>query len=78
MAKEFAKGDLILESFQFGSILQKKKVPNHSPEHLLFRWIVKFENLSEIKPHLSVMAIFTKCYDGKFGYFQELKMLTFL
>ena len=32
------KGGLISESFQFGSNIQKK-VPNHSPERLLFRWI---------------------------------------
>ena len=53
--------------FQFGSNL-KKKVPNRSPEHLLFRWIVfwgviwhlfvgdlsQSEKLSDIKPPLEL------------------------
>ena len=36
------KGGLISESFHFGSNLKKKKLSNHYPEHLLFRWIVLF------------------------------------
>ena len=51
--------------FQFGSNL-KKKDPNHSPEHLLFRWIVfwgviwhigdlsQTEKLYDIKPPLDL------------------------
>ena len=52
------KGSLISESFLFWFHLQKN-VPNHYPEHLLFRWIVlrivifhillEIEKLSEIK-----------------------------
>ena len=37
--QEMYKGGLISESFSFGSNIQRN-VPNHSPEHLLFRWIV--------------------------------------
>ena len=36
----YVKDGLISESFSLASNLKKKEVPNHSPEHLFFRWIV--------------------------------------
>ena len=55
--------------FHFGSNL-RKKVPNHSPEHILFRWILLLriffrdlsegENVSDIKPPLKSNRYYEK------------------
>ena len=39
LSQETDKGGLISESFSLRLKSPKKKVPNHSPEHILFRWI---------------------------------------
>ena len=64
MTKVFqSKGSLISESF---SLWHEKQLPNHAPEHYVFRWIMvrgvichhflgdlsQSEKLSEIKPPL--------------------------
>ena len=65
-AKQSSKGGLITEKLSLW-LKSKSKVPNHSPQHLLFRWIVlrivichllfwdlnQSEKRSEIKPPLA-------------------------